>query len=115
MRSGTKNCPVTIFRNVETGKDATYNTPVFQPAVWKEPFCNIMWRRSNEAPVDGQVRPSITMRLDFDYFDVEGISMADWIAYEGVEYSIIGLGPDLNRKETYTVDVVTRPEPDGRT
>lgn len=115
MRSGTKNCPVTIYRNVEIGKDPQYNTPIFQPAIWKEPFCNIMWRRSSEVDITGQVRASIVMRLDFEYFDVEGISTQDWIEYEGVAYSIIGLGPDLNLKETYTVDVQTRPEADGRT
>lgn len=117
MRSGTKNALVDIMRNIEGPPDPELNTPTFTPVSWREDvFANVVARRSSEATVEGQTQASITMRFEFDYYDVEGITSEDWILGEsGEEYAIIGLLPDLSGKQHYVVDATLRMVATGRT
>lgn len=113
MRSGRKNCRVKIFELVMT-RDAETNAPVHTPRLKYFPYADAHARRGREIEIEGQITYESYMRFDFDYLDVKDLSPTDYIEYEGVQYEIAGLLPDLSTKESFIVDAVARPRGTGR-
>lgn len=108
MRSGLKNCRVKIYRLDETADPKT-NAAKYTPVLRYFPWATAQSRRGREVEVKGQIQYESYVRFEFDYLDVVGISPDDYIEYEGVQYSITGLLPDLSTKDVYVVDAVARP------
>lgn len=113
MRSGTKNCYVSVMRAVET-TDAATNAPIFTFSLWKNAWAHAETRRGREVAIEGQPVAESYTRFEFDYLDVAGITELDVIDYEGARYSITGLLPDMDTKTWYRVDAVYRPPGTGR-
>lgn len=104
MRSGTKNCLVSIQRYTDQ-RDTVTNALVPVWTDWKSGvFCNAYARKGTEVLVGDQILRQTYIRFDFDYLDIEGITELDVIVYEGQRFDIKGLLPDLSTKDTYQVD-----------
>lgn len=103
MRSGTKNCYVSVYRLVESTDPAT-NSPVYTPTFWKSCFAFASARKGRELEVDGQLVARSYVRFEFDYFDIDGITTRDVIDYDGIRYQVSGLLPDLATKDVFLVD-----------
>lgn len=114
MRSGTKNCLVSIERYTETADPET-NAPVNVWAVWKTAWAFAEPKRGREVAVNNQIVSKTYMRFRFDYLDITGIDSKDVLVVEGIRWQIEGLLPDLATKDEYTVDAVFQPTQTGRT
>jgi len=103
MRSGTKNCYVSVYRLVESA-DPNTNAPIYVPTLWKSCWCNATPKKGRELEIDGQAVARSYIRFDFDYLDVVGITERDVIKFDGIDYAVTGLLPDLATKDWFQVD-----------
>lgn len=108
MRSGTKNCVVSIYSFTESA-DATDNSPVWSETAFKSDiFAHYVPRRGRETEVDGKIQAETYAKFEFDYYDVVGLTESMYILHDGLKYDIKAILPDLDLKEYIVVDATLR-------
>lgn len=104
MLSGRLRVPVKVYRNVQIGVDDDYNTPIYEPKLWRSTFAEMRSRRGNEHYTGSQIFSLTQWYFDFRYHSVAGISSDMWLVVNGQRYDIRNIVPDFARKRNIEVE-----------
>ena len=114
MLSGRNKVRISIWGNVEIGRDPLANTPVYAPGEIKQTWANFSWRRGRESMTGaGSIIDNAYAYFSIRYLSAPFVNTANWLVVKGSNgedqiYNIVSAQPDLQDRDKIVIEARVR-------